>query len=90
MEGIATSYLELSVAATNHGATVPDLKLHLARSQASELELVITLDKSLLAELLGADVDYSNEVRLALSNKDNTADGILGSRLDVLRLANRV
>jgi hypothetical protein len=87
---MSTSYLKLSVAATDHGAAIPNLKLHLAWSQASELELVVSFDKSLLAELLGADVDYSNEVRFALGYKNNTADGILGSCLDILGLANRV
>ena len=80
------SYLELSVAATDHSAAAPNLNLHLTRDEATELELVEARLKLDLTELLGANLDDANEARLARRDENDTADGVLCDLCDVARL----
>jgi hypothetical protein len=84
------SYLEFAIATADHGAAIPDFELHFASSQTTEFEPVVTLNKTLFAELLRPYIDNSDKVCFALCYKNNTADGILSGSLDICGLRKRV
>jgi hypothetical protein len=65
-----------SLTPSNKSTTIPDFQLHLPRAHAVELELVETLYKVHLAQLICSHVNNGYEVRVARLYQHNTADGI--------------